>query len=569
MTNIPIRDNCYVISSSKEHIEKLMKEAELVKPKGVINGLRHLTRTPKYQKLRLLMELEKLGCDTSLFRKEIMDEPSIPKESMIAFENENKKHKKKDKKQGKKQGKKKGKKFKDKKSVKRLNEHIDCNLTERGERSGNLMAELIKKADYMSIIDGCLWIYNQKTGCYDSCDVNNVSSKLRTLLSEHTRLKVSYQEYREAYNQLMISAELVSDKEFFENKPYINCRNGVVDVREGKLLSHSPSYRFKHYIRANYDPNAKCEKFLEFINIITAGDKELIDLIRVVIGLIFSHYNNFKRGFLLYGPSNVGKSVLCSVLEAIIGDDYVSNCDLSDLQKQEYVAKLSGMLLNIAPDIKNEELKDVGAFKSLTSHNDTIAARALYANPCKVRGETTMLFSSNHLLSFDSKLDIGDIVAVFNRLVYIPFMNQPFTETDDKKDHSLTILEERDGIFAWACGGLKMYLDNGERFPHSKQSVKLKQKNMTQFCPEKVFVDKCITLEKDSFESTEVVRKAYEAFCAGHDATVKGNIRAYIISHCKVNTKKKRIDEDGNLISSGSPKACYEGIRLKDKYRVN
>ena len=91
---------------------------------------------------------------------------------------------------------------------------------------------------------------------------------------------------------------------------------------------------------------------------------------------------------------------------------------------------------------------------------------------------------------------------------------------------------------------------------------------MAQFCPEKVFVDKCIIRNEDTFESTEVVRKAYEAFCTGHEAPVKGNIRAYILSHCRVSTKKKRIDDDGNLVSYGSPRACYEGIRLKDKYRV-
>ena len=95
MTNIPMRDNCYVISSSKEQMEKLMKEAEVVQPKGVINGLRHMTRTPKYQKLRLLMEMEKLGYDTSLFREELKDEPPIPAASMVTFQEENKKHKKK------------------------------------------------------------------------------------------------------------------------------------------------------------------------------------------------------------------------------------------------------------------------------------------------------------------------------------------------------------------------------------------------------------------------------------------------------------------------------------------
>ena len=73
--------------------------------------------------------------------------------------------------------------------------------------------------------------------------------------------------------------------------------------------------------------------------------------------------------------------------------------------------------MNVAPDLKNGSLKDVGAFKALTSHNDTIAARALYVNPCKVTGETKMLFSSNHLIRFDNALDIGDIEAALDRII--------------------------------------------------------------------------------------------------------------------------------------------------------
>ncbi len=288
-----------------------------------------------------------------------------------------------------------------------------------------------------------------------------------------------------------------------------------------------------------------------------------------MIGYIISHYNNAKTAFLLLGPSNTGKSVICCILEVIIGKEYVSNSDLSDLHKQEYAATLSGKLLNIAPDIKNESLKDVGYFKSLTSHNDTISARLLHKNPTKIKGETKMLFSTNHLLSFDSKLDIGDIEAVFNRFIYFPFQNKPITENDDNKNFSEELLEEKDGIFTWAMEGLRKYVENGEKFPYSKISHKIKLKNMAQFCPEKSFFEKCIIVEEDVFESTEVIKDAYEAFCIKNEVTTRGNIKSYITNHKKIKVMKKRIDDNGTLLSSGNPRATYVGIRLKDKYRAN
>lgn len=180
-----------------------------------------------------------------------------------------------------------------------------------------------------------------------------------------------------------------------------------------------------------------------------------------------------------------------------------------------------------------------------------------------------MLFSTNHLLAFDRTLDIGDIEAVFNRFLYFPFQNKPITENEDNKNFSEELLEERDGIFTWAMLGLKKYIENGEKFPHSKLSQKIKLKNMTQFCPEKCFFDKCLVIDENAFESTEIVKEAYEAYCKMNEVVTIGNIRAYITNHKKIFVKKKRIDNNGNLLSAGTPRATYVGIRLKDKYRVS
>ena len=47
----------------------------------------------------------------------------------------------------------------------------------------------------------------------------------------------------------------------------------------------------------------------------------------------------------------------------------------------------------------------------------------------------------------------------------------------------------------------------------------------------------------------------------------KGNITNYIKEHEGIQKVKKRIDDEGSLISEGNPIYVYEGIRLKNKYR--
>lgn len=232
--------------------------------------------------------------------------------------------------------------------------------------------------------------------------------------------------------------------------------------------------------------------------------------------------------------------------------------------KPEYVAELVDAVINIAPDLTNVPLKDVGFFKMLTSHDDTSVVRSLYHNPQEIQGGTKMIFASNHLLNFDSCLSSEDIEATFNRIIYFPFMNVAITKSNEDKYMSEKLIEERDGIFVWSMKGLKKYIENNEIFPVSKKSKKIKLKNISMYCSEKAFVEQSLKLENDSYESSQSINAAYKAFC--ENIGVKpGNIKSFLKNHYGLNTVKKRIDKMGNLTSYGNPIAVFKGVKLKNK----
>ena len=241
------------------------------------------------------------------------------------------------------------------------------------------------------------------------------------------------------------------------------------------------------------------------------------------------------------------------------------------LHRQEYAASLSNALLNAAPDLKNTELKDVGFFKSLVSHDDTIMARSLYSNPTKIRCEAKMLFSSNHLISFAPDVGPYDIETVFNRLLYFPFQNTPIKDEENNKHLSEELYEERDAIFTWAMGGLRYYVEHNETFPECALSAEIKARNVAQYCPERIFFSKAIKKADGKFESSSAIKEAFDAYCIEIGAKTKGDIHSYLAEHegiVKLNTKK-RIDSDGNPVSEGNPIYVYEGIRLRKKYKSN
>ena len=469
------------------------------------------------------------------------------------------------------QKKKEKKEKKNKKKKQKIMNSLTDNLLDANARNGNLMAEMMKASQNLIMVNGSLWLYNDEDGCFHRSDYNQIAKLTRSSLDYEETLKLSTRDYKESFDQLLISEELVRDEDcFLANRPYVNCLNGVVDVCKRKLLDHSPEWMFRHCVQAQYIPGSECPRFLEYVDYITAGDKELKRLLRVLMGYIWSSYTNARIAVLMYGVSGTGKSVLCRLISRILGDEFVGNTDLSFLQKPEYVANLSGKLLNVAPDLKNEPLRDVGYFKSLVSHNDKVSARVLYSNPITIRGgEIKMLFSTNHLLEFEKSLGEQDITAVFNRLIYFPYQNKPVDRHQDNKHLSDDLYEECDAIFTWAMEGLRDYVNNGEVFPIAKASEDIKMKNMACYCPEKMFEETCLKKIDERYESVTAVKKAYEAFCkeAGVTSARGSQIDDYL-EQKKVNKIKTRVGSDGQKCSAGANIWYYEGIRLKNKYRV-
>lgn len=245
---------------------------------------------------------------------------------------------------------------------KEAREALSENLMHKAEKSGNLIGKLIEDSHDIVVVDGELWLYDEDLGCYCAWGYDDFAKLAYGNLSCNEKLKVSTKDLREGFELLKISGEVVDEDVFFENAPFVNCLNGVVDVLEGDLLEHSQKYYFKNCIGANFVPGAKCEKFLDYLDYVTDGDKELKKLLRGIMGYIFSHYNNAKTAFLIYGVPHTGKSVLCNLIERIAGKENSAHVDISMLNRQEYVASLRGKILNVAPDLKNERLKDVGFF---------------------------------------------------------------------------------------------------------------------------------------------------------------------------------------------------------------
>ena len=122
--------------------------------------------------------------------------------------------------------------------------------------------------------------------------------------------------------------------EFNTTKNLINCKNGMLDIKTWKLLPHNPEYYSTIQMPVNYDPDAKCPRFLRFLKEIKLIIKERLFL-KKFLGAALSIDIKLGKALILYGEGANGKSVLIDAIMNIFDMQVVSSLSLDQLSDKK------------------------------------------------------------------------------------------------------------------------------------------------------------------------------------------------------------------------------------------
>ena len=385
-------------------------------------------------------------------------------------------------------------------------------------------------------------------------DKEDVRRDIMNQFTNDERLVVSADNVNKAYKHLLLNPDIQRDLTRKINLPLINCENGVYNLETGELEKHSPQFGFTSYIQAKYDKNAKGKVFKRFLKDITAGNKDSIQFLQEVIGYLLSTYVWAKKAFIFYGVPNSGKSVLLNVIGKIIGKENVSNVALQQLSDSCHVAQLKDATVNIASDLPQAPIKDIGVFKSVVSSLDVIETKELYKNPTSQPCYCKLAFGTNQFVPLN-RLDANNAAAFFERLIIVPF-TKSIPEGQRNLNIAEELFEERDYILTWAIKGLKRLVENNFVFSLTKESKDVLLLYKSRYCPEQVFFEKYLEFKEDSLISRVEVQKRYEEFAYKRNMNVKSHdILNYItLNYSQVKLERKRIN------GSKNPIAAYEGL---------
>lgn len=244
----------------------------------------------------------------------------------------------------------------------------------------------------------------------------------------------------------------------WDNDPWLlNTPQGIVSLRDGRL---GPHYRGAYMTKsASASPKGDCPTWRQFLDTITGGDAELQAYLQRVAGYCLTGDIREHALFFAHGTGANGKSVFVNTLTEILGDyAQTAGMDLfmdsrNDRHPTE-LADLRGARLVVANETEQGRRWAESRIKSLTG-GDRIRARFMRQDFFEYSPQFKLMVVGNHRPSIRN-LD----EAMRRRLQLIPFA---VTIPQEKRDQRLPqrLLEERDGILAWAVEGCLLWQTEG------------------------------------------------------------------------------------------------------------
>lgn len=249
-------------------------------------------------------------------------------------------------------------------------------------------------------------------------------------------------------------------------KNYLNCRNGIIDLKTGQLIPHCKEEYITKITRCAYNPEAAdIPQWNKFLNDIFDGERDLIRYVQKAVGYSLSGSTAEQCAFFLFGTGRNGKSTFLEIIRSIMGD-YAANIQPQTIMVKPNsgnspnsdIARLKSarLVTSVEP---NEGMRiDEGLLKQLTG-DDVVTARKLFGDEFEFKPEFKLWMATNH-----KPIIRGTDTGIWRRIHLIPFTVQI---PEDKVDRHLKykLAKELEGIFYWAVEGCMLWQKEGLTMP--------------------------------------------------------------------------------------------------------
>ena len=367
------------------------------------------------------------------------------------------------------------------------------------------------------------WSYSPSEGIYLETNEATLMAKLSDLLLQCARVcsakfdttALAFK-FRDCGNLRGVMARarglLAVGSDFFQSDltEFIPCANGMLRLKDRKLLKFKPEYRRRNKLAVKYQRKATCPLFLECL-MKPALEPSSLDLLQRAAGQFLMGVNMTQHIVLLTGTPGGGKGTFVRVINGIIGPTNVGTLRPDHLGDRFELGRLLGKSLLYGADVPANFLNCKGAsvLKALTG-GDPVTLEFKGSNE---RPQIVCRF--NALMSCNSRLTVrleGDAGAWRRRLIIIEY-RQP-APAEIIADLSERILaKEASGVLNWLLEGLdKLRADNWQLRLDSEHQ-KLVDDLLNESQAALVFARECLEKSPDGCLTVADAHAAYVDFC--------------------------------------------------------
>jgi putative DNA primase/helicase len=288
----------------------------------------------------------------------------------------------------------------------------------------------------------------------------------------------------------------------------INCQNGTLDLRTGKLKPNDPADQITKIVPVDYAPDADCPRFKDFLREVLI-DTAVINFMRRYSGYTLTGVTRERLFAILHGPGKNGKTTLVELLQDVLGD-YATNTDTETILAKKYqgvgndVAALRGARFVSAAEVEQGRRLAESKVKQLTG-NDTITARYLFGEPFNFRPQFKLWLSTNN-----KPVIKGTDDAIWDRIRLVPF-TQRFEGSRQDPKLPEKLREELTGVFAWMVSGCLEWQEHGLGEPESVRSATNQYREEMDTLA--TFIDENCVVRAEAYVLSERLYQQYSIWC--------------------------------------------------------
>jgi putative DNA primase/helicase len=247
-----------------------------------------------------------------------------------------------------------------------------------------------------------------------------------------------------------------------KNQYLFNCKNGTINLKTGELRPHNPEDLITKMSPYNYDPEAKCPKWLAHLDLVMGGNQELIDFLQKAYGYCLTGDTSERKFFVCYGSGANGKSITSDVVALALGD-YANRTPTETLLVKRGdpgvpndVARLKGARFVYASENEAGQQLAESKIKDITG-GERIAARFMRGDWFEFYPEFKIWLGTNH-----RPVIKGTDNAIWDRIRLIPFTVRISEDQQRPKTELMQdFIEEMPGILAWMVQGCLKWQSEG------------------------------------------------------------------------------------------------------------